>query len=839
MSLLQDLQFGWRSLTRTPGFFIVAVLSLVLGIGANTAIFSLLDTFLMKALPVKNPQQLVIFTDPNDAGVSIGSDNGERGLLSYPEFQDLQQMKSVSGLFATQSGLRPYQAVISGDQPEEVYLRLVSGDFFSTLGVKPHIGRFFDSSSDSQIGQAPYAVLSDNFWERRFGREPNILGKTFRVRQAVFTVIGLAPPGFFGENVGQQPDIWAPLSMELQVMPGRDYLHPLPDPAEKAMWLHVFGRLRPGYTLAQAQSEANSIFKRGLEASYASLGSDARKRFMDQHLKLRPAAMGASEMREEVQRPLFVIFAAVGTVLLICCVNVTNLLLARANTRRREVMIRLALGAKKSRIVRQLLTESLVISVLGACGGLLLAQAGAELLVRMASSWNDPIQLDITPDWRVLLFTAGVAVVTTMLFGLAPALRAARAEIGTALREGAGGMTASAGKLRLSKAFVIAQVALSLALVVGAGLFLRTLGNLQRMDLGYSREHLLIMRVDGLGAGYKDKQLLLFYNRLRDALVDAPGVKGLAFSENGLLAGTDSGDDIAVEGYTSKGRDDKNSRWDEVGPGYFSTLHIPLLLGREITERDQAGGPLVCVINQAFAKLFFANRNPIGKHITTIFGDTRTTFEIVGVAKDSRDHRLRGPVPPRFFSAMEQATPEIPQSAYFEVRTAVDPTAELASLRRVITTVEPNAVLFLARSLTQMVDDRTRTDVLVARITSIFGGLALLLAAIGIYGVLAYAVSQRTSEIGIRMAIGAGAGTVMQMILKETGAMLLGGLAAGLVIAGLVTQLIKSQLVGTQAMDPLVFAYATAIVLVLGLAAGYGPAWRASRIDPVRALRNE
>ncbi|MBV8895825.1 MAG: ABC transporter permease [Acidobacteriaceae bacterium] len=839
MLLLRDLQFGWRSLTRTPGFFVVAVLSLVLGIGANTAIFNLLDTFLMKALPVKDPQQLVIFTDPSDSGVAIGSDSGERGLLSYPEFQDLQQMQSVSGLFATQSGLRPYQAVISGDQPEEVYLRLVSGNFFPTLGVRPHIGRFFDSSVDSQIGQAPYAVLSGNFWEKRFGREPDILGKTFRVRQAVFTVIGIAPPGFFGENVGQKPDIWVPLSMELQVMPGRDYLHPLPNPIEKAMWLHVFGRLQPGYTLAQAQSEANSIFKRGLEASYASLAADARKRFMDQHLKLRPAAMGASEMREHVQQPLFVIFAAVGTVLLICCVNVTNLLLARANTRRREVMIRLALGAKKSRVVRQLLTESLILSLLGACGGLLLAQAGAELLMRMASTASDPIELDITTDWRVLLFTAGVAVVTTMVFGLAPALRAARADIGTALREGTGGMTASAGKLRLSKVFVVAQVALSLALAVGAGLFLRTLGNLQRMDLGYSRERLLILRVDGLGAGYKGNRLLLLYNRLRDALAHAPGVKGLTLSENGLLAGTDSGDEVQVEGYTSKGKNDKNSNWDEVGPGYFSTLGIPLLLGREISARDQAGGPLVCVINQAFARLFFANRNPIGKHVTTIFGDTRTTFEIVGVAKDSRDHRLRGPVPPRFFSALLQATPEVPESVYFEVRTAVDPTAELASLRRVITTVEPNAVLFLARSLTQMVDDRTRTDLIIARITSIFGGLALLLAAIGIYGVLAYAVAQRTSEIGIRMAVGAGAGTVIQMILKETGAMVASGLAAGLVIAGVMTQLIRSQLVGMQAMDPLVFGCAVSLILVLGAVAGFGPAWRASRIDPVRALRNE
>lgn len=839
MFLFKDLHFGWRSLTRTPGFFVVAVLSLVLGIGANTAIFSLIDTLLLKSLPVKHPEQLVILTDPNDSGVAVGSETGERGLLSYQEFQDLQQMKSLSGLFATQSGLSPYQAVISGEQPEDLYLRLVSGQFFSTLGVQPYMGRFFDVSVDKEIGQAPYAVLSYDYWQRRFGRGEDILGRTIRVRQAIFTVIGVAPPGFFGESVGSKPDMWAPLTMSLQVMPGRDYLHSSPDPTEKAMWLHVFGRLQPGYTLAHAQTEANVIFKRGLETSYASLGPDVKKQLLNQYLKLRPAALGASNLRENVQQPLLVVFAAVGAVLLICCVNVTNLLLARANTRRREVLIRIALGANKFRVIRQLLTESLILSVMGACGGLLLAQTGASLLMRMISTPTAPVQLDISPDWRVLLFTVGIAVFTTVLSGLAPALRAARAEIGTALREGAGGMTVSASRLRLSKLFVIAQVALSLALVVGAGLFLRTLLNLQRVDLGYARERLLVMRVDGTGAGYKDKQLIQFYNRLRDTFAGTPGVSAVVYSENGLLTGTDSEDDVQVEGYTAKGKEDRASRWDEVGPGYFSTLGIPILLGREINERDQPGGPLVCVINQAFAKLFFQGRNPIGQRVTTIDGNKRTPFEIVGVAKDTRDHKLRGPVPARFFSAFQQGTPEIPWSAFFEVRTSVDPAAELNSLRSAMTRVEPNAVIFLAQPVTELVNERVRTDQLIARMTSIFGGLALLLAAVGIYGVLAYAVSQRTTEIGIRMAIGAASRSVIAMILKEMGLMLGAGLAAGLLMAGMVSRLIRSQLVGLEPMDPIVFGSAVMLIMLLGVAAGYVPAWRASRVDPVRALRNE
>jgi predicted permease len=681
--------------------------------------------------------------------------------------------------------------------------------------------------------------LNDGFWARRFGRSPDVLGKTITVRQATLTVIGVAPRGFFGETVGSTPDFWVPISMQLQVVPGRDWLHVQPNPIQKVQWLHVFGRLQPGYTLAQVQTEVNVILKRNLEESYASLSAEQKRQFMDQRIRARPAAEGASELRGEVQQPLFVIFAAVGTVLLICCVNVANLLLARANSRRREVMVRLALGANKFRIVRQLMTESLIISVLGACGGLFFAQSGAQLLLRMASDPKNPIQVDITLDGRVLAFTLGIALLTTLLFGLAPAFRAARTGIGTALREGAGGMTQSAGRLFLSKSFVVAQVALSLTLVVGAGLFLRTLMNLKSMDLGYPRERLLTMRLDGAAAGYKDKQLVALYSRIREALASAPGVNEATYSENGLLSTTDSEDDVEAEGYPKRGKDAESTRWDEVAPGYFATVRIPILLGREISERDKPGMPLACVINQTFAKHFFAGRNPIGRHITTVYGDSRTTFEVVGVAKDSRDHGLRGKLHPRFFSALQQAAPEVPESAYFEVRTNAEPGAELLSLRRVIQNVGPNVAILSARSVDDLLEDRVRNDSLVARLTSVFGGIALLLAAIGIYGVLAYAVSQRTTEIGIRMAIGAQAGTVVRMVLKENGLMLLAGLGIGLLLSFGVTRLISSQLVGVEAADPAVFLSSVAIILALGTAAGYGAASRAARIDPIRALRNE
>ncbi len=840
MLLLQDLHYGWRSLSRTPAFFSVAVLSLALGIGANTAMFSLLNSALMKALPVRDPQQLVILTNPTASGVENGSENGERNLLSYPEFQDLQQRANLfTGLFAVQSEVGTWHGRIEGGTSEEIHGKLVSGTYFSVLGVQPQIGRFFDAAADNQIGGAPYAILSDSFWERRFGRDPNIVGKTVTIQRTAFTVIGVTARAFLGETVGQAPDMWLPLSMEMQVQPGRDWLHPLPDPSQKLMWLHVFGRLKPGVTMAQAQAQANSIFKQSLEVSYESLSPAAKRELMDQRLRLRVAATGASNVRQQFVEPLFVIFAAVGAVLLICCANLTNLLLARANSRRREITVRLALGADKTRVIRQLLTESLILSSFGAVGGLLLASGGARLLLRMASTPTDPIQIDPTLDVRVLLFTAAVAVLTTLIFGLAPAIRAARVDINSTLREGSRGLTATSSRLRLGKLIVIAQIALSLVLLIGAGLFLRTLLNLQSVNLGYSRDNLLLIRVDGLSAGYKDQRLTALDQQLLETFRNMPGVRRATFSENGLFSGTESADEVAVEGYTPHGKKDRGARWDQIGPDYFSSLGIPLLLGREITARDQPGGLRVCVINEAFAKLFFANRNPVGKHITDQYGDNRWVFEVVGVAKDSHDHTLRGEIPPRFFVAAAQAFDGAPPAVNFEIRTAVNPTSMLNALRRAVQHTDPNLSILSTRSLGELVDTRLGQDRLIANLTAIFGGLALALAAIGIYGILAYGVSQRTNEMGIRMAVGAQSQNVVAMILRETLTILAIGLAAGLAVSTAVTRLIASRLFGIQATDPLVLASAVVVMSAIGLIAAYGPAWRASRIDPITALRCE
>jgi predicted permease len=820
MIFLQDLRFAWRQLRRTPGFLTVAVASLTLGIGANTAIFSLLNACLIRNLPVRDPEHLVIVTDPASKSFIIGSQTGERRLLSYPEFQRLKEGNSpFAGLCAVESEETHWQIRLDGGN-EEIRAKLVSANYFAVLGVEPRIGRFFNSRADEPAGGAPFAVLSDDFWSRRFGRDPGAIGKRLVVQNTVLTIIGVAPRGFLGESVGQKPDAWAPLSMEPQLKPGRDWLHLPPDPTENVMWLHVFGRLKPGVTLNQATARANLTFRQSLEERYAALSESGRRQFLDQRLRLKWAPNGASELRDKFADALYVVFGAVGITLLICCANLSNLLLARANGRSREIAMRRALGASDFRIARQLFTESLLLSGLGAVCGLLLAKISGPLLVRLASSSGDALGLEPSLDWRVLLFTGIVAVVTTVLFGFVPALRAGRVDVNATLRDGSRSVTASGGRLRLGRFFVAAQVALSLVLLVGAGLFLRTLLNLEHLDLGYPREKLLLLRVDGVEAGYKEERLETAYRQLLDRFRETPGVRGVTYSQNGLFSGSESGDRVRVEGYTPRGDNDRAARFDEIGPGYFSALGIPLRLGREIDARDRAGSTPVCVVNEAFAKLFFAGRNPLGKRVTEQYGDKLTTFEVVGVAGNSRDHNLRDATLPRIFTASAQPpTGDPPSAVNFEIRTASEPHLMLNTLRRAVRTQDPNLPILSARTLEELIQQRVGQDRLLANLTSIFGALALALAAIGIYGVVAYGVSQRTNEIGVRMALGADPWKVVWLIVRES-------------------SLIASKLFGLGAMDPVVICAAVLVMAAIGAIAACGPAWRAARIHPATALRS-
>ena len=838
--LRQDMLFGVRMLAKSPGFTAVAILSLALGIGANTAIFSLIDTVLLKLLPVKDPQQLVALTDPTAGGVSVGTSTGERGNLSTREFEGLRdRTQSFSGVLAAQSQLDKQNASVDGKAPEELRTRLVSGNYFTVLGTTALIGRTFTAADEHGAGSAPYAVISYQYWQRRFGGSHSALDSRIRVGLANLSIIGVAQPHFLGENVGEAPDLWIPLDMEPQIIPGRMWLEDDPGHiAEKVMWLHVIGRLKPGVSLRQAQANVDVVFKQIVAEEFSKL-SQSQPDILKQNLKLHEAGNGVSSLRGDFADPLYVLMAVVALVLVIACANVANLLLARATSRQKEMGVRLALGASRARIVRQFLTESLMLAVAGGALGSLLAFLGVRLLIRMVKSAPDAMMLEVRPDPRVLFFTIGVSIFTGLVFGLAPAWRSAGVNVSSTLKEAGRGLTGSSARIGIGKILVMGQIAISMMLLIGAGWFLRTLRNLQNVDLGYSRDRIVLVSVDFLSAGYSGGRLPIVYNELRDRLARIPGVRAVTYSQNGLFSGSESGDRITVEGYKPQKRGDASARFDEVGPSYFSIVGIPILLGRDIGQQDAASGPSVCVVNEAFAKFYFGTANPIGKHVTDEFPDTRKTFVIVGVSRDARDHNLRRDVFRRFYISALQPLGTYSPFMHFEIRTYGEPSRVIQAARSEILGFNPAIPINSAKTLDTLIDDSLRQERIVAQLSTAFGALALLLACIGLYGVLSYAVAQRTNEIGIRMALGAERGAVIGMVLRETAVLIAIGLAAGVPASLACARLIQSKLFGLKPADPATLAAALGIMIAVAIASGYLPARRASKVDPLIALRYE
>ena len=641
--------------------------------------------------------------------------------------------------------------------------------------------------------------------------------------------------------MGEDPALWLPTMMEPMAKPGRDWLHEdLSKDIAKAMWLQVFGRRKPGINLANVQAEVDVLFRNIIENGYPStLSPEHRKEALDQHIVVQDARTGAFANRDVFSRQLLVLLAVSTLVLIIACANVANLLLARATARSKEVGIRLSIGASRSRLIRQFLTESLLLSAVSGAAGLLVAGAASRVLAVLLSGPKNPRMLSTNLDLGVLAFTVGVTVLTGVLFGLAPAIQGTRVSLSDTLKEAGRGVSNSGRRLTFQKWLVIAQVGLSLLLVVGAGLFLRTLWNLQSVELGYPKDKLLMVRVSGLTAGYKDARLAALYAQIADRLRALPGVRGLAYSENGVFNGTDSADEILVEGFTRHTEDDRGSAFDRISPEYLSTLGVPLKLGREFTIADTAAAPRVCVINEAFAKRFFASANPIGRHITQIYGYQKATMEIVGVAKNARDHSLREDVAERFYVPMEQSLGGIMPSAYFAIRTANQPEQMLTSVRRAILNIDANLPITSASSLDELIDGFTAPTRMIARLCTIFGVIALLLAAIGLYGVLSYTVARRTNEIGIRMALGADKASVVGMILRETSSMIVIGVAAGVLATAAATRLVAAQLYGLPMFDVATVAAAVCVLGIVSLVAGYIPAARAAGVNPVNALRHE
>lgn len=838
--LRQDLVYGARLLAKSPGFTSVAVLSLALGIGANTAIFSLIDTVLLKLLPVKDPQRLVALTDPASSGTSIGTSTGERSFLSTREFEALRdRTQAFSGMFASQSEMDRNNASIDGKPPEELRTRLVSGGYFTVLGATTAIGRAFTAADERGPGSSPYAVISYAFWQRHFGGSPAALGSRIHIAKADLTVIGVAQPHFLGENVGEAPDLWIPLDMQPQIMPGRMWLEDDPGHiAEKVMWLHAMGRLKPGVSRKQAQANVDVIFKQVVAEEFSKL-SQSQPGILKQNLVLHDAGAGISSLRGNMADPLYVLMAVVALVLVIACANVANLLLARATARQKEMGVRLALGAGRARIIRQFLTESLMLSVAGGLLGSLLAVYGVQLLVALVGGQSGAAILDARPDLRILSFTIGVSLLTGLVFGLAPAWRSARVNVSSTLKEAGRGLTRSSAKIGAGKILVIGQIALSVMLLIGAGWFIRTLRNLENVDLGYPREKLALVNADFLSAGYAGQRLPIAYNEVRERLARIPGVRGVTYSSNGLFSGSESGDKISVEGYKSQKPQDLHARFDQVGPGYFATVGIPILLGRDIGPQDVESAESVCVVNEAFAKFYFGTQNPIGKHVTDEFPDTRKTFTIVGVARDARDHSLRQEIFRRFYLSAMQPLGGFPPDMNYEIRTFGEAGSAIQAARKAILAYDPSIPIGKVQPFVTMLDDNLRQERIIAQLSTIFGGVALLLAAIGLYGVLSYAVAQRTNEIGIRMALGAERGAVVRMVLCETAVLIAIGLAAGVPASLASARLIQSKLFGLKPADPMTLVAAVGIMTLVAVASGYLPARRASRVDPLIALRYE
>ena len=830
--ILQDLRYALRTFAASPSYPAVVILSLALGIGANTAIFSLVNGVLLSKLPVREPERLVILTDPSSSGVRQGSSRGERELLTFEEFDQIRkQAQGFTGVMAAQSRLENWQIRVEGQAPEEIQGRMVSGDYFKVLDAALARGRDFASPTE------PVVVISHAFWMRRFNSSESALGAKIQLRKAVLTVVGVAHPRFFGETVGQSPDLWAPLGLQPQIIPGRNWLHDVGD--ERVMWLQVFGRLQPGVSLTQAGASANAAFKNAMEQSVGtSISEQNRKVFLDQHLKIHEGAGGASSAREQFTAPMMILFCVVGAVLLIACANLANLLLARGAFRQREIALRLSLGAGRARLIQQLLTESVLLAIAGGVAslvtGYMIHGALTNMVVQADPNFHQVFELDPT----ILAFTLGLSLFTAILFGLLPALNITRTDAALSLKEQGRGTTTSVAGIRWGRILIGAQVALSVPLLLGAGLLARSLANLQDVDLGYSRNGLLLLRIDARSAGYDNPRSLALYPELLDRIRKTPGVTSASFSENGLFSGSDSVDEIEVEGYTPKGADDKDARWDQTGPDYFTSLGVPLLQGRDFNDSDRAGSQKVCIVNEAFAKKFFVGRNPLGMHIATVYGDRRITHQIVGVARDHRTHRLQGPTPPRNFVPIVQPLGET-DGVIYAIRTSGDANALMPSLRKSLQALDLNLPIQSLVGIDERLKRRTATNRLMSTFTLALAAAALLLAAIGLYGVLSYEIARRRNEIGVRMALGANPSGVVAMILRETAMIVGAGLLVGGGLALASGRILASQLFGVTAQDPVTFVGAAIVLSTVAFAASLLPAMRASRLDPMMTLKQE
>ncbi len=827
-TIAQDLRYATRQLRRNPGFTAVAVLSLGLGIGANTAIFTLLNAVLLRLLPVSDPQQLVQFTytlplwetNPNNWNCWFG----------YPQFERFQaQSKTLSGIFGG-TGMGRVNVGFEGTSGL-AQAHAYTDNFFSVLGLTPQYGRFFSEGEDR--ADASVVILSDRYWRNRFAADPSIIGGAVTINQVPFTVIGVTPPEFSDIAVGSGPDLWVPLH-------ALDRLNPNTKRWTESFtsWMLIAGRVRPGVSREQAQAELDVIHRQLLTEQLSVSELRSRKniqRFVrESHLVLRPAASGTvSGLRDRYALPLKLLMWVAGIVLLVACANVANLLLARASNRRREIAVRLALGAGRGRVVRQLLTESILLASLGGALALAMAWWGSAALVRMISTGDSPAPLNVHPDWRIFGFTAAVSLLTGILFGLAPAVRGTRVDPGPAMKEGARHTGRSAHAL--DRMLVAAQVALSVVLITGAGLFVRTLQKLWSVNLGYDRENVLMFSVDAKLGGYPSDRTGAVYREILQRLQALPNVRSASVS---TVRPVDDHFYLVdrveeVDGRKLPERDAIRVAWNSMSPGYFTTVGTPILLGRDFDLRDNETAPRVVIVNESLASRAFPSQNPIGRRLGPA--------AIIGVAKDSHYNGVRDQPRPVLYRPLFQHGKDQEYKwgfVSFELRYRTSSNL-LDEVRREVASVDRNLPIFRVKTLRAQTEESLLKERLLAMLSSFFGALALLLTCLGLYGLLAYAVARRTGEIGIRLALGARREDILWLVLRETLCLTLGGIAAGIPLALWMARYAKSLLFGINSADPLTIVVTVATLLSVAALAGSIPARRALRLEPMAALRYE
>ncbi len=830
----QDLRFAFRIMRKNPGFTLIAVLMLALGIGANTAIFSVVDALLLKELPVSRPGQLVLFRWLGGQGVVRGF-NGvmekdeATGLqtstsISYPAFERLRdQNQTLASVFAFAS-LERLNLRANG-QAEMVHWQAVSGSYFTDLGVSALLGRVL-TNDDDKVSTEPAAVISYRYWQRRFNSDPAVIGKVVYLSGTAFTIVGVTRRGFFGTfDVGSAPNITVPIALFAQVSPGNaERQH-----SASNWWLHIMGRLKPGVSAAQAQAELTAILQRHV----LELPAASEQRTAPQ-IRLDSGSQGLMYARGVFSSQLAILMAIVGLVLLIACINLANLLLARGATRQKELALRASVGASRIRLIQQLLTEGLLLAVLGGALGLLFADWGKDvLLALLTANWNE-FAVDLRLDWRVLGFTAVVSMLTGILFGLVPALRATRIDLTPMLKENPG----SSGPVqsRLSKALVVAQVAMSLLLLAGAGQFVRTLHNLNQIDAGFDRENLLIFSVHPGSSGYETARLANLYRQITEHIAALPGVRAVSSSRAPLVAGDHSTPRVEVPGYTPRAGENMSVGLASVAPEFLATMGIHLLSGRESTPQDIQETPKVAVVSQALAQRFFPNQNPLGRRLKIL---EMREVQIIGVARDAKYGDLRGAIRPVVYIPYLQNQPGPPEEMSFTVRTESDPSTVIAAIRQAVQSIDRNLPISNIGTQNEMIARMLAKERLFAVLSSFFGLLALALVCIGLYGVMSYTVARRTHEIGVRMALGAQSAEILRMVLGESMLLVSTGSLIGLAAAFATMRWIAGMLYVSIATDPLTIAMVTLLLLAVAAVSGWLPARRATRVDPLVALRQE